>query len=50
MIDSMLRRAALALMLAGALVSCGGGDAAPELRSTQFGAVEGLALGSDIYA
>ena len=50
MIDTLLRRAALALVLAGTLASCGGGDPAPELRTTQFGAVEGLALSSDVFA
>ena len=44
-----VRRAALAIMMATLLAACGGGDA-PEVRTTQFGPVEGSLVGSDLYA
>jgi para-nitrobenzyl esterase len=39
---SLYCRAALAMVVAGALMSCGGSDGAREVRITQFGPVEGL--------
>ena len=40
--DSFWRRAALGVMLAGALAACGGDDGPREGRSTQFGPIEGV--------